>query len=363
MDKSPDAFRTISEVADWLGVQAHVLRFWESKFTHVKPVKRAGGRRYYRPADMQLLGGIKKLLHEDGMTIKGVQKILREQGVTHVSAMSQALDDMAVDANRPRRAQTVTPHSDHAANTSKSTSRAAQTDEAQIEMALGQNPADDLNDAVLEDDMPDFGSAPSAPSADVSPQEDAPLDSAPAVLDGAPDLPSDPAAGTEQDDPVETPMADATTEPTEVEAAPPEAPMADDDAAEAEPMPTFRRRPLRSAPAEESPEPEAVPDPITPEPIEPDIAQDAFETAQEDIAAAPEIAHPEEDAAPEGPRARVVDAPDPPDEDDIEAAPGVLSQVATLPHLPEAKLGDIATLAAALDAWRVERIAQRNSAN
>ncbi|MGR3320675.1 MAG: MerR family transcriptional regulator [Pseudooceanicola sp.] len=70
MAKSADAFRTISEVADWLGTPAHVLRFWESKFTQVKPVKRAGGRRYYRPADMELLGGIKQLLHEEGMTIK-----------------------------------------------------------------------------------------------------------------------------------------------------------------------------------------------------------------------------------------------------------------------------------------------------
>ncbi|MCV2889222.1 MerR family transcriptional regulator [Ruegeria aquimaris] len=95
MSKSPDAFRTISEVAEWLGVQAHVLRFWESKFSQVKPVKRAGGRRYYRPADMLLLGGIKKLLHEDGMTIKGVQKILREQGVAHIASLSQGLDDSA----------------------------------------------------------------------------------------------------------------------------------------------------------------------------------------------------------------------------------------------------------------------------
>ncbi len=93
MPKSPDAFRTISEVADWLGIQAHVLRFWESKFTQVNPIKRAGGRRYYRPADMQLLGGIKKLLHEDGLTIKGVQKILREEGMSHVAAMSVSLDN------------------------------------------------------------------------------------------------------------------------------------------------------------------------------------------------------------------------------------------------------------------------------
>jgi len=93
MEKSPDAFRTISEVADWLGVQAHVLRFWESKFTQVKPVKRAGGRRYYRPSDMRLLGGIKQLLHEDGLTIKGVQKALREQGVTQISGLSPNLDE------------------------------------------------------------------------------------------------------------------------------------------------------------------------------------------------------------------------------------------------------------------------------
>lgn len=96
MSKSPDAFRTISEVADWLGVQAHVLRFWESKFAQVKPIKRAGGRRYYRPADMLLIGGIKKLLHDDGLTIKGAQKILREQGVAHVADLSQPLDDLTM---------------------------------------------------------------------------------------------------------------------------------------------------------------------------------------------------------------------------------------------------------------------------
>lgn len=103
MSKSPDAFRTISEVADWLDLQPHVLRFWESKFAQIKPVKRAGGRRYYRPADMQLLGGIKQLLHEDGMTIKGAQKIIREQGVAHVCNLSQPLESF------PGSAATETP--------------------------------------------------------------------------------------------------------------------------------------------------------------------------------------------------------------------------------------------------------------
>jgi DNA-binding transcriptional MerR regulator len=100
MDKSPEAFRTISEVADWLGTPTHVLRFWESRFTQVKPVKRAGGRRYYRPRDMELLGGIKKLLHDDGMTIRGVQKLLREEGVRHVSALSPQIGPDDGDAVR-----------------------------------------------------------------------------------------------------------------------------------------------------------------------------------------------------------------------------------------------------------------------
>lgn len=87
MDKAPDAFRTISEVAEWLDTPAHVLRFWESRFPQVKPVKRAGGRRYYRPDDMALLGGIKHLLHSDGLSIRGVQKVLQEKGARHVAAL------------------------------------------------------------------------------------------------------------------------------------------------------------------------------------------------------------------------------------------------------------------------------------
>jgi DNA-binding transcriptional MerR regulator len=95
MAKSRDAFRTISEVSDWLDTPAHVLRFWESKFSQIKPIKRAGGRRYYRPEDMELLGGIKTLLHDQGMTIMGVQKLLREQGIKHVAAMGPSpMDDL-----------------------------------------------------------------------------------------------------------------------------------------------------------------------------------------------------------------------------------------------------------------------------
>ncbi len=84
MAKSPDAFRTISEVATALDVPQHVLRFWETKFSQIKPLKRAGGRRYYRPGDVDLIRGIQALLYGDGYTIKGVQRILKDQGVRFV---------------------------------------------------------------------------------------------------------------------------------------------------------------------------------------------------------------------------------------------------------------------------------------
>ena len=93
MAKSRDAFRTISEVSTALDTPTHVLRFWESKFAQIKPVKRAGGRRYYRPEDISLLTGIKVLLHDQGMTIKGAQKLLRETSVKHVMALGNAQDD------------------------------------------------------------------------------------------------------------------------------------------------------------------------------------------------------------------------------------------------------------------------------
>lgn len=90
MNKAADAFRTISEVAEDLDVPKHVLRFWENRFPQIKPMKRGGGRRYYRPADLELLRGIMHLLHSQGYTIKGVQKILREQGVEFVKGSWQS---------------------------------------------------------------------------------------------------------------------------------------------------------------------------------------------------------------------------------------------------------------------------------
>jgi DNA-binding transcriptional MerR regulator len=89
MDKSPDAFRTISEVADDLDLPQHVLRFWETRFPQIKPLKRGGGRRYYRPDDVDLLKGIRRLLYGEGYTIKGVQRILKEGGVRSVQSMGR----------------------------------------------------------------------------------------------------------------------------------------------------------------------------------------------------------------------------------------------------------------------------------
>ncbi len=90
MDKAPDAFRTISEVAEEIDVPQHVLRFWESRFAQIRPMKRGGGRRYYRPDDVDLLRGVRHLLYGEGYTIRGVQRILREEGPAFVQNVWRA---------------------------------------------------------------------------------------------------------------------------------------------------------------------------------------------------------------------------------------------------------------------------------
>jgi DNA-binding transcriptional MerR regulator len=96
LDKSPDAFRTISEAAEELDLPQHVLRFWETRFATIKPLKRGGGRRYYRPEDVLLLKGIRHLLYDQGFTIKGVQRILKDQGPRYVIAVGEGrpIDDI-----------------------------------------------------------------------------------------------------------------------------------------------------------------------------------------------------------------------------------------------------------------------------
>ncbi|WP_347313344.1 MerR family transcriptional regulator [Defluviimonas sp. SAOS-178_SWC] len=164
MEKSAEAFRTISEVSEYLDTPAHVLRFWESRFSQVKPVKRAGGRRYYRPTDLALLGGIKKLLHEDGLTIRGVQKILKEQGVRHVASLSD------VDITRGDRADTS-----EAAKSATIPAAASQPEAGHWPAAPSPDAAADGDDLVPdpEDD------------AEASPTATTPPPSRPAVSPGA----------------------------------------------------------------------------------------------------------------------------------------------------------------------------------
>ena len=95
--KSPEAFRTISEVSKDLSLPQHVLRFWETKFVQIKPIKRGGGRRYYRPEDIELLKGIKNLLYNDGYTIRGVQKVIKENGAKRIISKSNQNNDFTLN--------------------------------------------------------------------------------------------------------------------------------------------------------------------------------------------------------------------------------------------------------------------------
>ena len=112
MDKAPDAFRTISEVADDLDIPQHVLRFWETRFTQIKPMKRSGGRRYYRPDDVDLLRGIRRLLYGEGYTIRGVQRILKEHGIKSVQRLADANQRRPRSARSRRRSAAASPERD-----------------------------------------------------------------------------------------------------------------------------------------------------------------------------------------------------------------------------------------------------------
>lgn len=105
MAKSPKAFRTISEAADEVGAPQHVLRFWETKFEFVAPVKRAGGRRFYRPDDVMVLKAVRRLLHDEGLTIRGVQRLVQDQGLARLTAYADPAATLEIDSGD--RAETV----------------------------------------------------------------------------------------------------------------------------------------------------------------------------------------------------------------------------------------------------------------
>jgi len=315
MPKSPDAFRTISEVAEWLEIQAHVLRFWESKFTQVKPIKRAGGRRYYRPNDMLLLGGIKRLLHEDGLTIKGVQKVLREEGMGHVAALSAPLDGVTqddLDAGGDTIDMTPAPmHED-----------AEQTHEGVV-LPFEQRASKAAKPAPVEapETHVEAASAPEMSAEDTTP------------------LPAD------------EPTLDATeAEPEETTVAP-----ADTSAEDGATLPGFLRHPMTDAPvppSDNTPDdaPAAAqtrtPDQDAPAPTIDSTPEAAPEdsTAETRDVEAPEINEAPEAPVVAGPKPRVIDLPPLTAEEDFPAKPSVLSAALLCRDLPEDSARDIAPL-------------------
>jgi len=144
MSKSPDAFRTISEVAQDLELPQHVLRFWETRFNQIKPMKRGGGRRYYRPEDVELLRGIRYLLYSEGYTIKGVQRILKEHGNKFVASVGDGTVNLAsiaaADQEPEKQAVTVSEviSSRSVAAAKSSTSATTATAQARLKEVLSE---------------------------------------------------------------------------------------------------------------------------------------------------------------------------------------------------------------------------------
>jgi DNA-binding transcriptional MerR regulator len=147
-DKSPDAFRTISEVADGLHLPQHVLRFWETRFPQIKPLKRGGGRRYYRPDDIDLLRGIRHLLYGEGYTIKGVQRILKAEGLRFVQSIGRGDEraparlasdaDNGADEGDEAEAAEFEPPTPHRDESSQGRSVFAQSDIERLKQALDE---------------------------------------------------------------------------------------------------------------------------------------------------------------------------------------------------------------------------------
>tara|TARA_R110002049_G_scaffold23545_4_gene83428 strand:- start:19946 stop:21151 length:1206 start_codon:yes stop_codon:yes gene_type:complete len=396
MAKSPDAFRTISEVADWLGIQAHVLRFWESKFTQVKPIKRAGGRRYYRPADMLLLGGIKKLLHDDGLTIKGVQKILREEGMNYVSDLSASLDELTLsELGDPAAAQAqpkpvvpkpetgvvltfdtptataTAPEPEHPAEPPRTSvtidfvsddtadaPQAPQIDEPLV-AAPPQPPQDttptaspDPLGADSTEDAPRLATpAPDDVAADHAETDDAATDDV-AADDGAVDDGAEPRVDAAQSSPEPAPQPDT---PKTQDAAP----------APKEDLPAFLRQPLTETP----PEPAGHPTDNTPPDADPVAPPDAPAPTEDDTndtsdpePRPAETHEPDPVAAePAPPKPRILDLPPLAAESDFAASPAALSAAWNVRSLPAENIPQIATLLKQLTALRDQMSARRNS--
>lgn len=159
--KSPDAFRTISEVADELGLAAHVLRFWESKFSQVRPLKRGGKRRYYRPSDVELLKALQALLHGEGYTIRGVQHLIKEQGIKQTIAQALGHEPVGTvlteDQAFPKRA-----HAKSAGQSAADPEHGPGVSPTASGSANDNSPGDRLEDAPAVKDKPQAKKSPAA---------------------------------------------------------------------------------------------------------------------------------------------------------------------------------------------------------
>ena len=374
MAKAPDAFRTISEVADWLGIQAHVLRFWESKFTQVKPIKRAGGRRYYRPPDMLLLGGIKKLLHDDGLTIKGVQKLLREEGVAHVAGLSIPIDDETMIEGRivveaPAASEDNVVQLDQTAKAKAETPAppvepAVETPQT-VEAADDTRPAEEVSNTTAEPNV--VATSPSPSKEETAPAE--PSNALPSFLRKAPEPEQDAAPVTDNmpaapEDPVEVAQTDApndtasedTTQETVADLA--EAPaqdavpvaveentlLSEEDAAQGMAQanaPDIEENIFANADAE-GPSKDAS---------QAETADPAKDDPKQDAAVAPEDTDPVA-AEPPTPKPRIIDLPAFTPESEFAATPASLSASATLRKLTAQQANDIAPSLARLQELR-----------
>ena len=360
MAKSRDAFRTISEVAEWLGIQAHVLRFWESKFTQVKPVKRAGGRRYYRPADMLLLGGIKKLLYEDGLTIKGVQKILREEGMSHVSDMSDPLDELTL--------------SEMGGMSSEMSGTSKMQDMTPIEVPEAEP---EPRGVVLS-----FDTATNEPKAketpppiEIKPEAAPEPQKAEALPAAEPTAEADTTPAAEQLAQAEIP---AEIEPPEAEPTADALPSREAEQLAETDAPAKVEQPAEAAPnpaSEVTEEPETEPDPETSLPsfLKRPLDVEAETDAEAETALAPETpdaeetpepaASPVEEIAPKpvaAPKPRIIPMPALTPEAEIDAAPAVLTSAYLTRALDSKAAADIAPLLTRLAAHRDAMSARRN---
>ncbi|WP_371154579.1 MerR family transcriptional regulator [Jannaschia sp. 2305UL9-9] len=282
-EKSDGAFRTIREVADWLGVPTHVLRFWESKFEQIAPVKGAGGRRYYRPEDMRLLGGIKVMLHDQGLTIRAVSQRIESEGVAPIMDLSPELDMPEGPPARTRRVIRYGESGEAPATTSTGSS-ARDSDPARAKPAIrasepaAEQGAEDAADTSRPDIRPD----PATPVEDLLPdQPDVPTEGS--TAQPAPDSPP-----AEAPAPQPTPAGPDDIAPDE-DVPLPEAPTDEPRVTDAAPAPSPDRVDDAGDPVSETPEDDDAP--LSEDVSDDDEADPAIEPDSPD-AAHPVPVHP-----------------------------------------------------------------------